>query len=866
MDAIKIVGLDTAANIRGMILGAKAVNLIQMARSGLPIPPGFCIPATACRRHLTAAGILLRLTTALPELEKATLEDKQRILADIRKRITDAPLGSGLSDRIANHYRTLNGSPVAVRSSATAEDLPRKSFAGQYDTFLNVASLQDCIKAVKKCWASLWTDRAFDYRRQNAIDHIDVEMAVIVQQMIDADVSGIIFTADPLTGNRDKIVIEAARGLGENIVQGKTAPDRCTLRKPRVTIVERTPAQPNTAPCIDDPAAQRLAKLALKIESHFAAPQDIEWAVKDGQIWLLQARPVTTLNRPEQQTHRPRQIWSFFPAQEVMPDVVTPATKSILDTFTGPLFQPAIDMLCIDLCGNPIYDYVAGRTYFNGALILAIIDAMPGTGKVDWDEMAGSDPDLNRIIEFAKTTPSKDLPQIKFHKFRFFLKLPLLAGRFLLAGSAKGQAFMSEAIAHNKQAGLTDPAEMTTDQILTFASTQTGELGRLCTGILYIFNVFAAFPALQFLCQRWFDDPARAGRLVAGLGSMTDAEAAIDLWKLARKAKDLPEIKNAILAEKPFAHIAPILDTDPQAAHFSQAWDKFLTDHGHHCRAEIELLNPRWSEQPDYILSLIRGYLEAIDRTDPLQNHKKIADERRRIEADCRRKLKNPFKHWFFNRILSRAQTGSVWRENIKSEIIKIIAMLRAALLELGQRLHADSIIEDQNDIFFLRLEEIPSVARRLADFDVKRRIADRRAEYEKWTAISPPSTIVGTFVPEDYIPDPVQTDIETLKGLALSPGIATGKAKVILRADADQHLLAGEVLVAPFTDPGWTPYFIPAAAVVTEKGGLLSHGAIVARELGIPAVTNVGPVTKFIKTGQTISVDGNAGTITIAE
>lgn len=864
MDAIKIVGLDTAANIRGIILGAKAANLIQMARIDLPVPTGFCIPATACRRHLNAAGILLRLTTALPKLEKATIEEKQKILADIRKRITDAPLRNGLSDRITSHYRTLNGSPVAVRSSATAEDLPHQSFAGQYDTFLNVASVNDCIKAVKKCWASLWTDRAFDYRRQNAIDHIDVEMAVIVQQMIDADVSGIIFTADPLTGDRDKIVIEAARGLGENIVQGKITPDRWTLKKPDLTITERTPATPDVPPCIDNAITQRLAELALKIESHFSAPQDIEWAIKDDQIWLLQARPITTLTQPNQRTAKPRQLWSHFPAQEVMPDVVTPATKSVIDALTGPLFQPAVDMLCIDLCGHPIYDYVAGRTYFNGALILAVIDAMPGTGKVDWDEMAGSDPDLNRIIEFAKSTPAEDLPKIKFHKFRFFLKLPLLTGRFLLAGSAKGQAFMSNAIAHNKRAALADPAAMTTDQILAFCSNQTEEIRRLCAGILYLFNVFAAFPALQYLCQRWFKDPARAGRLVAGLGNMTDAEAALDLWKLARKANDLPEIKNAILTKQLFAEIAAKLDTDPKAAPFRQAWDKFLSNHGHHCRAEIELLNPRWSEQPDYILSLIRSYLESIDRTDPVQNHGKIADDRRRLETDCRRTLRNPIKRWLFNRILSRAQIGSVCRENIKSELIKIIAMLRTTLLELGQRLHADNTLEDPNDIFFLKLEEIPAVAQGRADFDIKHRIAARHAEHEKWTAITPPSTIIGAYVPDEYVSDPIQTDVETLKGLALSPGLATGKARVILRAETDKHLLAGEILVAPFTDPGWTPYFIPAAAIVTERGGLLSHGAIVARELGIPAVTNVGPVTKIIKTGQTIQIDGNAGTLKI--
>ncbi len=864
MDSTRIVNLNATANVAGVALGAKAANLIQMSRIGLPIPPGFCIPAAACREHLNAADILLSLTTELPNLENARLDEKQNILAEIRRSITEAPLDAGLRDEIAQHYRTLDGQAVAVRSSASAEDSPHQSFAGQYDTFLNVASFDDCIESVKKCWASLWNERAFDYRRQNAVDHLDVEMAVIVQQMVSADVSGIIFTADPLTGNTDKIVIEAARGLGENIVQGRIAPDRYVLKKPDLTIAERMPATRDALPCIDDTTAKRLAELALKVESHFAAPQDIEWALKNAQIWLLQARPVTTLTQPDQRAAKPRQIWSHFPAQEVIPDVVTPATMSILDALTENLLQPVLDLLCIDRCGHPIYDYLAGRVYFNAALMIAAVNAMPGAATVDFADFTGSDPDLNRILEFAANTSPEDLPQIKFRKFRFFLKLPFLAARLLLAGPAKEEAFIAETIAHNKKIALARPAAMTTGQILTFCSTLTEDTNRLCAGILYLLNVFAAFPALQLLCRRWFNDPALAGRLVAGLGSMTDAEAALDLWKLARKANDLPGIKNAILARQPWTRIAAALDSDPQAASFLEAWNQFLNDHGHHCRAEIELLNPRWSEQPDYILSLIRAYLESIDRTDPLRNHAKTADDRRCLELDCRRKLKNPVKRWLFNRILQRAQKGSLWRENIKSELIKVIALLRGALLELGRRLRAENTLDDTNDIFFLKLEEIPSVVQGRADFDIRQRIAARRAEYEKWATVTPPSTIIGAYVPGDYVPDTVHADGRTLKGLALSPGLATGKARVILRADADQYVLAGEILVAPFTDPGWTPYFIPAAAIVTERGGLLSHGAIVARELAIPAVTNVGPVTRTIKTGQTIQVNGNAGTLKI--
>ncbi|MHC4743312.1 MAG: PEP-utilizing enzyme [Planctomycetota bacterium] len=407
---------------------------------------------------------------------------------------------------------------------------------------------------------------------------------------------------------------------------------------------------------------------------------------------------------------------------------------------------------------------------------------------------------------------------------------------------------------------------MTNEQILEFCSKLTDDLSRFCSGILLLFDVFAAYPALRFLCRRWFNDPAHASKLVAGMSNMTDAEAAIDLWKLAKIVDNLPELKERIIKKNTWQSIYPELPDIPNAKTFLGAWNEFMRDHGHHCRAEIELINPRWVERPDYILSIIRGYLESIEQTDPVENHQRTGDERYRLEKDCRDRFKNPIKRWLFNRILQRAQTGSVWRENIKSELVKTIAVMRKTLLELGRRLVANGTLDDPDDIFFLKLEESSAVAQSRANFDIKQLIADRRAEHEKWTAITPPNTIVGRFDPEDYAPDPGKTNGEVLKGLALSHGVATGKAKVILRADADQYIRVGEILVAPFTDPGWTPYFIGAAAVVTEHGGLLSHGAIVARELAIPAVTNVGPATQIIKTGQTIQVDGNAGTVKIIE
>jgi phosphohistidine swiveling domain-containing protein len=217
-----------------------------------------------------------------------------------------------------------------------------------------------------------------------------------------------------------------------------------------------------------------------------------------------------------------------------------------------------------------------------------------------------------------------------------------------------------------------------------------------------------------------------------------------------------------------------------------------------------------------------------------------------------------------FNRLLVRSQKGSVFRENVKSEVVKLIVATRKMLLELGKRLWDQGTLKDQGDIFFLQLEEIVSIVQGKADFDIHEVVSARRAEYEKNKLITPPDVVFGRFDAGKYSPDVVVTEADVLNGFAASPGVATGKARVILRADADQQVLAGEILVAPFTDPGWTPYFVPAAGVVMDQGGLLSHGSIVAREYAIPAVVNVGSATAIIKTGQTIQVDGNRGVVKI--
>jgi pyruvate,water dikinase len=345
---------------------------------------------------------------------------------------------------------------------------------------------------------------------------------------------------------------------------------------------------------------------------------------------------------------------------------------------------------------------------------------------------------------------------------------------------------------------------------------------------------------------------------------MDDAVAGLDLWRLAVEANEAPKVKDLILSNQDWQTIEHKLSKMDSGKKFLKNWNDFMDRHGHHCRAELELYNPRWSETPDYILRLVRNYIAQIGKTDPVQNFEDLAHHRRQLEQQCRKKLTNPLKRMIFNRLLNRSQQGSLFRENVKSEVIKLVVALRKMLLELGKKLAGNGVLKNQDDVFFLCFEELEPAVQGKANFDVRKVIASRRAEYDRNSLISPPDVIFGKFDPDKYVPASVDKDVEELTGLPVSPGVVAGKARVILRADADQQVLAGEILVAPFTDPGWTPYFVTAAAIVMDQGGILSHGSIVAREYGIPAVVNVGSATQIIKTGQTIQVDGNRGVVKI--
>jgi pyruvate,water dikinase len=371
---------------------------------------------------------------------------------------------------------------------------------------------------------------------------------------------------------------------------------------------------------------------------------------------------------------------------------------------------------------------------------------------------------------------------------------------------------------------------------------------------------------LSKFCERYLEDDhfSLVNSLMTGLGGMDSARAGIEIWKLANSAGENKKIRESLLTSPGYDEFREKVVGFTGSEEYLAQWDKFFREHGHHTRGEIEFINKRWSEDPGYILGIVKAYLESPP-PDPMEEEERQAANRKKVIVETRKRLKNPLKRAVFNYLLINAQTGSLVRENVKGDAIKVIEVYRRALLETGRRMVERKLTESVDDIFFLEERELRKYLRYAKRSPrVLKMIDERKREREENEQITPPPVIMGDVADNVTDIDPMP-NLKEMKGLGVSAGLAKGRARVILHTE-DGAVEPGEILVAPFTDPGWTPYFIPASGIVMDMGGLLSHGSIVAREYGIPAVVNINGATKIIKTGQMILVNGNKGVVIILD
>lgn len=887
------------------VVGGKAAALGDLLRSGFPVPDGFCVTTTAYDLVTQTAG-LERLLDALADAsgDAAQLQQQAAVAREalLAARVPD-PLIAAIRQAVQIQSAAA-GAPVAfaVRSSGTAEDLPWASFAGQQETYLNVVGEEAVLDAVRRCFASLWTDRAVAYRANLGIDPRTVRLAVVVQRLVDAAVAGVLFTANPLTGRRREAVIEANPGLGEAVVSGASTPDHFVIATPSGEIVERhlgdkrlvvqakagggiepveRPAS-DTASSLSDEQVRALAALGARVEAHVGAPQDVEWALDaEGRYWLLQARPITTLYplpleapSADDALH----VYMCFGVQQGTTRPFTPmgvsAIRLLASGLTTLMGLPPSDPLrgprFVVEAGSRVFLDVtrALRSAFGRRLLMQMMSEAEVRAATDFQQLS-ADPRLallparrgSVVRAVVRLSVGTRLPWYLVQAL-FFPRIAQARVRRLVRRARRAGALPknADAAAHLRAAErlLLRDAPRLLPQIspVMVAGMQAFSLARRLLGGL----------ATEEECQR----------ALRGSSANPTVQMNLALWALAEQIAADSETARLVRKEIP-AELAADYQAGRLPGPLQRGLATFLATWGQHAVAELDVGLPRWSEDPAAVLTLLAGYLgpEGVPRA-PLQQVERVAREAEATIHTLTRRART--RGWLRARLVSyclrRAHTLSGYREMPRFAAALLLAQARLHLCAVGSAVAQAGDLERAEDIFFLTLAEArqalsgsraPSLAKDETDW--RALVRERRAHYEEEVARRHVPLVLLSDGTEPTTPAgehdrgaPPQT---RLQGNAASPGVATGPARVIYDP-AGALLEPGEILVAPSTDPGWTPLFLKAGGLVMELGGAMAHGAIVAREYGLPAVVGVSGATERIVTGQRITVDGAAGVVVL--
>jgi rifampicin phosphotransferase len=870
------------------LVGGKAGNLGEMSRAGLPVPPGFCVTTEAYRLATSDDG-LRRILEDIAATAPADTVALSALAARARAAILAMAMPPAIAAAVSDAYRALGAAqPVAVRSSATAEDLPFASFAGQQDTYLNIVGADAVLDAVHRCWASLWTDRAVSYRATNDIDPRSVQLAVVVQQMVDAAVAGVMFTANPVTGKRSETVIDASPGLGEAVVSGAVNPDHFVVNTATGEIVERrlgdkrlvitstagggtthvTRDAADTTYCISDDQVRALVKLGARVSSHYGSPQDTEWAIDhNGVAWLTQARPVTTLfPLPAARRTDDLRVYFCFSLAQGLHRPLTPMGLSLTPVIGTSVARTYGLHVADPLVGPSGVALAAGRLFFDITTLMQHPVGREFFPKV-LDVMEARSAVVLRNLRKDPRLPSSRSP------WPFLRRLARLAMRFRIP-FVVARAVFSPAATRRRLAEMerdlvrraTPPANLTPAERLEFVIRMLGE-----TTVIPMFPrvmpAAAAGFAMLGLAGKLLGDDADADDLQGVLRALphnVTTEMDLALWRVATVIR-----RNAAEADlvrtTPAQELAAMYAAGALPPRVQRELAAFLDKYGHRAVAEIDVGVPRWSEDPAHILGVLANYL----RLDDPKRAPDVMFTTAAAEADAlvatltaRARHRGRLRGLIVGFALDRARQLAGLRELPKYYFIVVLARLRRELAVVAADLAARGVIAAPDDVFFLTLREA-----RLAvgGEDMRSLVRQRREEYahEMRRRHVPRVLLSDGTEPEAQLLTAQKVD-GALTGTPASAGSVTGQARVIMDP-VGAHLEPGEILVAPSTDPGWTPLFLTAGGLVMEMGGANSHGAVVAREYGIPAVVGVNGATSQLSTGQTITVDGTNGVITTA-
>ncbi len=855
-------------------IGGKARNLMDLMAAGFPVPEGWVVSTSAYERFLDRNGLRQRISEALMDLDYKDAVKVVRCAEAVRSWMMAGEMDPQLAERLLKATEPFGHSGLwAVRSSAIAEDLEEASFAGQQDTYLNVTR-EKLADSVRKCWASYWNDRAIEYRHDNGVNHLASGMAVVVQRMVNADSSGIMFTSDPITGE-EKVIIESSWGLGESIASGLVTPDRfvCDPASGEVKeskINSKTQAiflSPEGEKVVDVPESERnrpsltkgkvemVARLGIQLHKHMSSPQDIEWAAEGDMIYLLQSRPITTIGGD-------LTLWTRGYGDEYWADVTSPLFFSLL----GPWLTKYVNwegsaiMGYKELTNKPLLKIHKGHVYFNAEVL---------------EGMLMYNPKFSRTKELLNYFPERDQQRIVNADFRTGKRVMAMLRTAILDWDGNilrtDKAYKRWAKRYMRWAEEFDVRDLTAiqdDKLEAVIWEMEEQMVKHYRLIRY--GMVGHSIGMNMIMKRWLQDwigddkGVLYSKVISGLKGNKTIETNIALNRLANTARADAYVQSKVLGLSS-ADVLAQMRSDERMSNYAKEFDSFLKQYGHRSHTR-EVYFPRWGEDPRLVADIVRSLVSspAVDLEELERRKVREREEaEKEIVSKIRRTKRGRLKARVFNVIRRFAQTYLMFRENQRYYLDHILYRQRRVYMEFARRFREKGIIAQDEDIFFLTKEEIFDLAKGEGR-EALAKIDGRRKEFVEWRGELPPKFLKGMVEFDDTVK--MVEDSTQVTGTSASPGVATGPVRVVDSIEQLSEIREGEILVTSNTDPGWTAVFSKIAGLITETGGILSHGAVVSREYGIPAVTAVKGATKIFITGQRITLDGNEGLIYIRE
>jgi rifampicin phosphotransferase len=860
-----VLGLDEIDQSQGPLVGGKGANLGELARiEGIAVPAGFCVTTDAFRRIMAAVP---RLDERLERLSRLDPDERAAIgalSAEIRQAVTGIALPDDVAAAITRAVARLGGQAAyAVRSSATAEDLPTASFAGQQDSYLNVVGPAEILAHVSRCMASLFTERAVIYRLRKGFDDRQVQMAVVVQRMVFPQAAGLLFTADPVTSDRKVVSVEASFGLGEALVAGLVNPDVYRVRGDAVvartvgakrlaiyalpdggTEERAVAADRQEEPVLTDDQVIRLARLGRRIEAHFGRPQDIEWCLADGEFQIVQSRPITTLFPIPATDDDDNHVYISVGHQQMMTDAMKPLGLSVWQLTTR----------------RPMAE-AGGRLFVDVTQLLA----SPASREALVTGMGRSDPliadALQTVLDrgdFIPVKPDEDQAEMPVGSEPATIETdPAIVSELVERGQASIAALRR------------DIGSKSGPELFDFILADLPELRRTLfdpRGLQVILAAMQASWRLNEQLETWLDEKNAVDTLTQSVPGNVTSEMGLALLDVADAIRPYPDVV-AFLAQAPDEGFIGELPRLAGGREAQAAIGAFLEQYGMRCVGEIDITRPRWSERPSTLVPLILGNIRNFEPGAGArlfdEGLRKAGAKERDVLTRLRALPDGERKAAEAKRLIDRIRTFSGYREYPKYGMVSRYFGYKQALLAEADRLVQAGLIGDREDVFFLTFQEFHEAVRTSRVDD--RLIAERRDAFRSYQALTPPRVLTsdGEAVAGAYRRDDLPAG--ALTGLPVSAGTAEGRARVILDL-ADADLVAGDILVTAYTDPSWTPAFVTISGLVTEVGGLMTHGAVIAREYGLPAVVGVQQATRTIRDGQRIRVNGTDGVIEILD